>query len=562
MTNRATTVEGQSMTVEELQAENAELSRRLEEAEETIRAIQAGAVDAFVVEQDGGQQIYTLESADRPYRLLVEQMQQGAATLHPDGTIVYCNRRLAELLELPHEKLIGASLSDFFASEDRTIHDDLLRQGQRGSGRAEANLRRKDGELLPAFLTFNVLPGDCGGAIGVLVTDLTTEKHREQLTAAHQALRDADRRKDEFLATLAHELRNPLAPVMAALDAMKLSGDDPAVLRETRAMMQRQMKQMVRLIDDLLDVSRITRDKLELRRERVDLESIMHNAVEAARPLAQSLQHQMQISLPDGPVDLDADPARLTQVFGNLLNNACKFTPRGGKVSLDVRRLGGEVEVSVSDSGLGIAPDKLTEVFGMFAQVDRSLSGSQGGLGIGLTLARRLVEMHGGTVSAHSEGPGRGSKFIVRLPVLPGQPASRNLTEPAGESGPTTARRILVVDDNRDAAESLAKLLQFAGHETHTAHDGLEALTAAEKLRPDVVLLDIGLPKVNGFEVARKIREQSWGRSMTLIAVSGWGQDEDRKKSKDAGFDGHLVKPVGHAALKKMIGESAPPSHR
>ncbi len=679
------------MTAESLKTENEELRRRLEEAEETIRAIRSGAVDAFVVEEASGHRVYTLETADRPYRLLVEEMQQGAATLQADGTIVYSNRRLAELLKTPHEKLIGAALQDFIATDDRPLYDNLLWQGRNRSGRGEARLRRADGALVPAYLTLNVLPKDCGAAIGVLVTDLTAQRHHEELTAVHETLRvsearlreqskllhaerellgvtlrsigdavittdaegritflngvaealtgwkqseaagqpletvfhvvneqtrqavtnpaikalregvivglanhsilirrdcterpiddsaapikdeqgrvigcvlvfrdvterrrleqendsrlvtarvlsaivdssddaiisksldgiiqswnaaaerlfgytaeqavgrhisflipadradeedriiarlragervdhfdtvrvrsdgrlvqvsltispirdaagrvvgaskiarditerkqledklrqvaadlsEADRRKDEFLAMLAHELRNPLAPIRNAVQVLRLTGGNGEAVASASDMLDRQVGQMVRLVDDLLDVSRISRGKIELRRGRVELASVVNHAVEAARPLAQCLEHELTVTLPPEPIYLNADPTRLAQVVGNLLNNACKFTDKGGRISLTVEREGDEAVIRVRDTGIGIAADQLPRIFDMFTQVDTSLERSQSGLGIGLTLVKNLVEMHGGTVEAHSAGTRSGKR--------------------------------------------------------------------------------------------------------------------------------------------------------
>jgi CheY-like chemotaxis protein len=313
---------------------------------------------------------------------------------------------------------------------------------------------------------------------------------------------------------------------------------------------------MARLVDDLLDLSRITRGKIELRRERIELASVIEHAVEANRALYRSVNHELGISLPPQPIHLDADPTRLAQVIGNLLNNACKFTDRGGHIQLTVERAGDQAVIRVRDDGVGIVGNQLPRLFEMFAQADTSLERSRDGLGIGLTLAKTLVELHGGTVEAASEGLGLGSEFTVRLPVLVDapQPLSRATREtPAASVG----RRILIVDDNEDSAESLAMLLSITGNETHMAHDGIAAIEAIEKHRPEVVLLDIGLPKLNGHDVCRRVRQESWGKDIVLIALTGWGQDEDRRKSREAGFDGHLVKPVDYDALLTLL-ESMP----
>jgi len=370
---------------------------------------------------------------------------------------------------------------------------------------------------------------------------------------ASETLREADRRKDEFLAMLSHELRGPLAPLGNMLEVVKRAGDNPELTQQAYGTMERQLAQLVRLVDDLLDVSRITRNKMELRKQRVELASIVHHAAEACRPLGDSLQHQVTVTLPPEPVYLNADPARLAQVFQNLLNNACKYTERGGRVWLTAERQAGDVVVTVKDTGVGIPTDKLASIFDMFTQVDASRERARGGLGIGLALVKRLVEMHDGTVEARSEGPGRGSEFVVRLPVVTETMKAAHQATAAAKKRAAVARRILVVDDNADSAESLTMLLQVSGHETHTAHDGLEAVAAAERFRPEVVLLDIGLPILNGYDAARRIREQPWGKDMVLVALTGWGQEEDRRKSKDAGFDLHMVKPVDLNVLTERL---------
>jgi signal transduction histidine kinase/DNA-binding response OmpR family regulator len=366
-------------------------------------------------------------------------------------------------------------------------------------------------------------------------------------------LRDADRRKDEFLATLAHELRNPLAPIRNALHIMQLADDDGAAIEQARSMMERQLKQMVRLIDDLLDVSRITRGKLDLRKERVDLAAVIGNAVDTTRPLIEAAGHSLTVSLPPHPVYLDADPMRLAQVFSNLLNNAAKYTDRGGRLWLTASRDGGDIVIAVRDTGVGIPAEALSTVFDMFAQVDRSLEKSQGGLGIGLTLVKRLVELHGGTVEARSDGPGKGSEFIARLPIVPARKSPRKLQNDGIRSHSHMSCRILVADDNRDAAESMSMLLRMMGNEVRTVHDGVQAVEEASAFRPDVVLLDIGMPRLNGYDVARAIRDQRWGAGMVLVALTGWGQDDDKRRADEAGFDQHFTKPVNPAALERLI---------
>jgi CheY-like chemotaxis protein/two-component sensor histidine kinase len=322
-------------------------------------------------------------------------------------------------------------------------------------------------------------------------------------------------------------------------------------------MLERQVGQMSRLVDDLLDMSRISRGRIELRKRRVDLGSVVQHAIEAVRAQYASMNHELTVTLSSRGLQLDADPARLAQVIGNLLNNACKFTDPGGHVWLSVEEDDGAAIIRVRDNGIGIAAEHLPGLFDMFAQVDTSLERSRDGLGIGLTLVKTLVEMHGGSVDARSDGPGRGSEFIVRLPIV-ATLADAVPLGPTSAPPPPASRRVLIVDDNADGAESLSILLELAGHQTWKAHDGIEAVDATERLRPDVVLLDIGLPRMNGYEACREIRKQAWGKTVALIALTGWGQDEDRLQSQDAGFDAHMVKPVDHDKLLDFLAALPP----
>jgi signal transduction histidine kinase/DNA-binding response OmpR family regulator len=366
-------------------------------------------------------------------------------------------------------------------------------------------------------------------------------------------LRETDRRKDEFLATLAHEMRNPLAPIRNGLQIMRLSGSDEAAVEQARGIMERQLSQMVRLIDDLLDVSRITRGKLDLRKERVELTDVLRNAIDTARPIIDAAGHELVVSTPPVPVYLDADPMRLAQVFSNLLNNAAKYMDRGGKMWLIAEHVGQQVIVRVKDDGIGIPPEAMPMIFDMFTQVDHSLEKAQGGLGIGLTLAKKLVEMHGGSVEAHSGGPGKGSEFIARLPTVGPALAPRESNGKRREGAQLVKSRILVADDNRDAAESLGMMLRLMGSEVRTVQDGQQAVDEAETFRPDMVILDIGMPRLNGYEAARRIRQERWGQSVLLIALTGWGQEEVQHRAREAGFDRHFTKPVNPAELEKLM---------
>ena len=375
-----------------------------------------------------------------------------------------------------------------------------------------------------------------------------------------ESLRDADRRKNKFLATLAHELRNPLAPVLHAVALMRRRAVRDPQIDRVSDVIERQVGLMGRLMDDLLDIGRITNDRLELRKERANLTTIVRDAVEMSRPLIQQFGHEVSIAEPEYSIVVEADPARLGQVFGNLVNNACRYTPPGGHIWIAIEREGANALVTVTDTGNGIPATELSNIFEMFSQVDRTHR-PNAGLGIGLHLVKRLVEMHSGSVVAHSDGPGLGSRFTVRLPALAESVVVDDVVAapaPQVSIEPRMARKVLVVDDNTDNAELLTILLQEQGHETYVAHDGVEGLAAAERLRPHVVLLDLGLPRLDGLETCRRIREQPWGKPMLVIAITGWGQDVDRRKSAEAGFDHHLVKPVDARAITSLMEVSSP----
>jgi signal transduction histidine kinase len=374
------------------------------------------------------------------------------------------------------------------------------------------------------------------------------------LEATTAALQDANRRKDEFLAMLAHELRNPLAPIRTAVQLMGMNGL-PEVQRErSRQIIERQVGQLVRLIDDLLDISRISRDIITLRRTEVDIADIVAHAVETCRPLVDARALALTVDIPEGPFFVYGEGTRLTQALGNLLNNATKFTEPGGSIRLTVARDGGYVVIRVRDTGIGIPREMLSKVFDLFVQVDRGEGGAEGGLGLGLALVRRLVELHGGTVEALSDGPELGTEVVMRLPLCrTSSDRTVRVKLSAPTATPTVPRRILIVDDNRDAAEALALLLRIEGHDIRIAYDGIEALDVGSAFEADVVLLDLGMPKLNGWEAARRMREQPWGRQALLIAVTGWGQPHDRERTAEAGFDLHLVKPVDYSELSRAL---------
>jgi PAS domain S-box-containing protein len=495
-------------------------------------------------------------AASRFLASIVESSSDAIVSKSLDGIIRSWNAAAHLLFGYTAEQAVGKHISLIIPPDRADEENHIISRIRAGEpvDHFETVRLRSDGQPIHVSLTISPIRDEAGRIVGAskIARDITDRKQAEErIYGLLTALKDTDRRKDEFLATLAHELRGPLAPLRNMLEIMKRADANGDLIQQARSTMERQLGQLARLVDDLIDVSRISRNKIELRKERAELASIIHQSVEACRPQAEFEDHQLTVTLPPQPIYLHADPVRLAQVFSNILNNACKYTEPGGKIWLTAERQGSEVAVKVKDTGLGIPPDKLNSVFEMFTQIDRTLERSQGGLGIGLTLVKRLVEMHDGTVTAHSEGPGKGSEFVVRLPILIEQP-KHDTARPAVVTT-TTPRRILVVDDNTDSASSLAMLLKMTGNETQTAHDGLKALEAAERFRPELVLLDIGLPKLNGFDVCRRIREQSWGKNMVMVALTGWGQDEDRRKSKEAGFDQHMVKPVDLDALQAML---------
>jgi PAS domain S-box-containing protein len=499
------------------------------------------------------------DAEQQKFVTLIENSTDFIGICDLDGMPLFVNRAGLKMVGLDDmERARRTSVRSFFFPEDqsRVMQEFFPSVLEKGHGEIEVRFRHfKTGEA--RWMTYKVLTlPDAAGrpvALATVSQDVTERKRLEDsLRRVAADLSEADRRKNEFLAMLAHELRNPLAPISHAIQALRFAESDRTSVHAATKMLERQVGQMVRLVDDLLDMSRISRGKIELRKDRIELAPIVSQAAEATRALYKSMNHELTVTLPPHPIYLDADPARLTQVVGNLLNNACKFTDSGGHVWVTVEQDRAHAVIRVRDNGIGIAADQLPRLFEMFMQVDTSQERSREGLGIGLTLVKTLVEMQDGTVEAHSEGPGRGSEFVIRLPTVTEMP--RPLPrETTAEPLPAVPRRILVVDDNEDAAEWLATVLRLHGHETHVAHDGLEAVTAAEQIRPDAVLLDIGLPRLDGYGACRRIRAQSWGRDLLLVALTGWGQDEDRQKSRDAGFDAHLVKPVDDEALLKLL---------
>ena len=506
----------------------------------------AGAVNILVdiTERKRGAQALAQLAA------IVESSEDAILTKDLDGVVTSWNRGAQVIYGYTAEEIVGRHIS-FLVPPDR--QDEMpatmerLKRGERIEHYETVRLR-KNGRRFDVSVSISPVKDDMGRVVGAaaIARDITARKRAEE------ELRAADRRKSEFLAMLAHELRNPLAPLQNGLHIMRLAGDDSVEAAQARGMMERQLGHMVRLIDDLLDLSRISNGKIELRRERIDLATVVQSAIETSRPLIDAGEHKLTVHIPPKPVIVYADRVRLAQVFSNLLNNSAKYTEPGGQIWLVVEPQGSDVVVKVKDTGVGIAPEMLASVFDMFTQVDSSLERAQGGLGIGLSLVRRLVEMHGGRVEVHSEGIGKGSEFVVRLSVVLSSGNGPQRADDDLDAG-TPKFRILVVDDNEDSAKTFAMLLEMMGHTTSTAHDGLEAVEMAKKFRPDVVLLDIGLPKLNGYDACRSIRAQPWGDGMVVIALTGWAQEEDKCRSKEAGFDFHLVKPVKITDLEKLL---------
>ncbi len=492
-----------------------------------------------------------LRRSEARFRALIENSYDAVTLTGPDGVIRYASPASGRVLGRPADGLVGTDFSALIHPDDREPVREKFAGGLAAPGAVvvgEFRVRHRDGSWHWVEATATNLLADPGvGAVVSNIRDVTDRRRAEE------ELREADRRKDDFLAMLAHELRNPLAPVRNALQILKMPGLGADTARQAREMMERQVQHIVRLVDDLLDVSRIMRGKIELRKERVDLATAFARAVETAQPAIDAQGQDLTVTLPPRSIYLEADLVRLAQVIANLLVNAAKYTDKAGRIWLTGERDGGRAVIRVRDSGIGIPPDLLPRVFDLFTQAERTLARSQGGLGVGLTLVKKLVELHGGGVEAHSAGPGRGSEFVVRLPALPEVPAGDG--QPPEDSGRVSGppRRVLVVDDNVDAAESAAMLLRFLGHEVEVVYDGPSALEAAREFRPEIILLDIGLPGMSGYDVARALRARSENQGVVLAAVTGYGQDDDLRRSREAGFDYHLTKPLAPGALTAFV---------
>jgi PAS domain S-box-containing protein len=492
-----------------------------------------------------------LQDSEERFRFLAETVPSIVWTAAPDGAITYANKRWFEYCGLTAEENAALRPELVLHPDDfercTRMWNESLRDGTEYE--VEVRNRRYDG-IYRWFVTRAVPWRDEQGRISSWF-GITTDIHDQK--EVQEELREADRRKDEFLATLGHELRNPLAPIKNSLQFLRLSGENHVNGDHAREIIERQVNHLVRLVDDLLEVSRITRGQIELRKESVELAEIISNAVETSKPLIDAARHRFEISLPSKATIVEADPVRLSQVISNLLNNAAKYTDAGGQIWLDARVEGGEAVVSVRDTGVGIPADMLPKVFDMFTQVDCSPGRAQGGLGIGLTLSRSLVRLHGGNLVARSGGLGHGSEFIVSLPLAKSEKEPEAIDAGDESTAPQSSRRILIVDDNADSAESLGLWLRFVGHDVRLVYDGLAAVEAARAFRPQVVVLDIGLPDIDGYQVAKRLRQEPGFDKVLLIALTGYGQDEDRQRCFQAGFDEHLTKPVDPTSLEELL---------
>jgi signal transduction histidine kinase/ActR/RegA family two-component response regulator len=516
--------------------------------------------DAYASGQIDGLGLDELRQRFRSLVALIAGAPVPIAIAHdPQCRVITANRALAALLRLPADANISLTPPPGHDPPYRIqiggrdlAPDELPMQyaiAHRTSFSNEIEIVRADGSVV--FVQNDIEPlfdtqGAVYGCVSVCV-DITDRKRAEAV------LRDADRRKDEFLATLSHELRNPLAPMRAALEVMRLARENPVLVDKARSTMERQLTLLVRLTDDLLDVARISQNKIELRPERIDLRSVLHSAIEVTRPLFDARQHALSVDLPDMPMWADADFTRLTQAFSNVLNNAAKYTDGGGRIRVRAAVEGTAATISIEDTGIGISRSMLPRIFEMFTQLEEHKDHAFGGMGIGLALTKRLLELHGGSITAFSEGAGCGSCFVVRLPVVQGADVdARRASARTREAA--SGCRVLLADDNADTTEMMRMMLELSGHEVRVAADGAEAVNQASAFRPHVALLDIGMPRMDGYAAARRIRE-TLGPGVVLVALTGWGQDEDKRRSREAGFDHHMTKPPDPELLERLIAD-------
>ncbi len=606
-TPRDAAAESRAAALEKATLRIHDLHLPFDEAQAVLAALRTGEVDAFVVSAtDRPPTVFLLEGANDPYRLLLETLNEGAMTVAQDATILYANKRLAELVARPHEQVLGARLTRFLVPTDAAALTEML-AAKPSNAKREMALVSPGGDVVPVMLSLQIVRGDPSGdpdAFSIVVTDLTplkaaaTALHRandelearvlartEEIARVNDMLRAqiaegtrlaadlaaVDMRKNEFLSMLAHELRNPISPILTSAEMLRSAARaDPSVER-LRAVIERQARHLARLVDDLLDLSQITRGVIPLCVQTTELGILLDSVVSAAGPLIAAAGHELTVSSPEGSVHLRADPTRLEQVLVNLLNNAAKYTDRGGRIELSAEVSGDEVVLRVRDNGSGIDKELLPHVFDLFVQGKRPLARSQGGLGIGLTVVKRLVEMHGGRVEVRSDGAGHGTEVVLRLPILSCAPSIRstNADAPlraaalpgaalAGDPTKAPASRILVVEDNEDSGEILADLLEAWGFDVRLVQNGEDALVAVAEYHPHAALIDVGLPGLDGLEVARRLRASETEESAPLlIGLTGYGQQRDREAGAEAGFHHYLVKPLRTEVLRQIFDDAS-----
>jgi PAS domain S-box-containing protein len=519
---------------------------------ERRRAMEALRRSRDELERRVAERTHAFKRSEETFRMLVEGIQDYAIfMLDPNGNIVSWNKGAAKIKGYTADEIIGQHFSRFYPAEaiERYWPQQELELAKAQGRFEDTGWRiRKDGSQFWANVIITALYDADGQLRGFakITRDMTESRRVETLERN-------ERRMNEFLAMLAHELRNPLAPIRNALDLMRMKSADTSIQEWSRNVIDRQTTQLTRLVDDLLDIGRITSGKIVLKKEPVELTAAVMRAVESCQPIADRRDQTLEVHCGTDPLMIDGDLIRLSQIVTNLLNNAIKYTPDGGKIEVSVTREGDSAVVRVKDSGIGIPPDLIPDVFNLFIQGERSLARTEGGLGIGLTIVRQLVALHGGSVTARSEGQDKGSEFTVRLPALPQKSSARKSVPFWQPQQPQVKRRVLVVDDNHDSADMMAAVLNAWGHDVRTEYDGHAAIAAASQFRPEVVLLDIGLPGMNGYDVAMQLRKSAHLQPPVLVAVTGYGQDEDRQRVREAGFDHHLIKPVDPAALEKII---------
>lgn len=524
------------------------LEERLNEAEETLRAIRAGEIDALIVQGSAGERVYTLRNADYPYRTLVEQMQDGAAILTLNGDILYCNQGFAKLVSAPLQDVIGGPVGRYFTGDARWLLDTLLAAG---CGKRRTRLVAADGRAIDVLLSLTSTATDEVGRRNLIVTDLTELADAQ---TGRERAQQQSHAKDEFMAMLAHELRNPLSAITAALEVLQAGGSTGGAPERARAIIARQTRNLSRLVDDLLEVARVITGKVTLAGAPLELADAVHRCIVQLEQRTED--RRIELDIDGGPHWIHGDPVRIEQILTNVLSNAIKYSRTGGVIRVQVAAESTETVVNVSDDGLGIAPDLLPQIFEPFVQGERTLDRAQGGLGVGLTLVRRLVELHGGSVRAFSDGPGQGSMFTIRLPSI-AAPHAEEL--PAATQPKPVPRRVLLIEDNRDARETFRMMLELAGHQVLEAEEGRKGLELLKAELPDIAVIDVGLPGLDGYQIASSFRKEPASNQVMLVALTGYGTPEARERSRAAGFDHHLIKPIDPDVLRDLMVEDPPP---